>query len=498
MSYNRLVNLAAELEASLKEFLAAGLVDLHENDGRISFTSGLSWEVRGDGEKPLLHLWAERFNVTRRVLAITDQSEQRLVLAVERFGRAKPDRLEFLRPEFERGVRQVSREEFCGQLRALLAEQFPDDTVESLTISSDLEHSLSGNYARGLLRRGSLRFAVLAVPAGESSDTTDSCLTFGLLWLSRVRHSHAGGTIAGLRIILPKNTARTVVHRIGALDSRLVIDLYEHEPMLNVLEKIDPRSAGNVDTWLVPARESDSLLQRARQALNSIIDTEPKSISLHPAVQTREVWLRFRGLPFARWEEGRVYFGIGECRLELTTTSQPDLKQLLRDLAFYRHPLATDTRHALYRAQPERWLESLVREDVTRVDAVLDARFVYSQVLASSAGEHGILDLLTVTRSGRLAIVELKASEHIHLPLQAADYWLRVKKHLERGEITRYGYFPGVELQQIPPLVYLVAPALRFHPSTDELLKFLSPELEAVRVGLAESWRRGLRVVLRQ
>ncbi len=493
------MNLAAELEASLKEFLAAGLVDLHENGGRTSFECGLSWEVRGDGEKPLLHLWAERFNLTRRVLAITDYSEQHLVLAVERFGRAKPDRMEFVRREFERGARQLSREEFCEHLRALLAEQFPDDTVESLTISADLEHSLSGNYARGLLRRGSLRFAVLAVPAGESSDTIDNCLTFALLWLSRVRHSHTGGTIAGLRVILPKNTARTVAHRFGALDSRLPLDLYEHEPMLNVLAKIDPKSAGNVDTWLVPIREWKSLLQRARQALDCIIAAEPNSISLHPAVQTKEVWLRFRGLRFARWDDdGRVYFGIGECRRELTTISQQDLKQLVQDLARYRHPLATDTRHALYRAQPERWLESLVREDVTRVDAALDERFVYSQVFASIAGEHGILDLLTVTRSGRLAIIELKASEHIHLPLQAADYWLRVRKHLERGEISRYGYFPGVELQQIPPIVYLVAPALRFHPSTDELLKFLSPELEVVRVGLAESWRRGLRVVMRQ
>ena len=195
---------------------------------------------------------------------------------------------------------------------------------------------------------------------------------------------------------------------------------------------------------------------------------------------------------------GRIYFGIGECRRELTTTSQPDLKQLLQGLARYRRPLATDTRHVLYRAQPERWLESLVREDVARVDVALDARFVYSQVFASSAGEHGILDLLTVTRSGRLAIIELKASEHVHLPLQAADYWLRVKKHLQRGEISRYGHFPGIELQRAPPIVYLVAPALRFHPSTDELLKYLSPELEVVRVGLAESWRRGLRVVMRQ
>jgi hypothetical protein len=66
------------------------------------------------------------------------------------------------------------------------------------------------------------------------------------------------------------------------------------------------------------------------------------------------------------------------------------------------------------------------------------------------------------------------------------------------GDFSRYGYFPGIELQATPPVVYLVAPALRFHPSTDALLRFLSPELEIIRVGLAEHWRSGLRVVMRQ
>jgi hypothetical protein len=148
--------------------------------------------------------------------------------------------------------------------------------------------------------------------------------------------------------------------------------------------------------------------------------------------------------------------------------------------------------------QPERWLEGMVREDVTCIDAALDPRFVHTQVFANVGGAHGILDLLAVTRDGRLAILELKASEHIHLPLQAADYWLPVRRQLESGEIARYGYFSGIELQPAPPIVHLVAPALRFHPSTDELLKYLTPELEVVRVGLAESWRRGLRVVMRQ
>jgi hypothetical protein len=69
---------------------------------------------------------------------------------------------------------------------------------------------------------------------------------------------------------------------------------------------------------------------------------------------------------------------------------------------------------------------------------------------------------------------------------------------LEQGDLPRYGYFPGIELQAAPPLVYLVAPALRFHPATDRLLRMLTPQLDIVRVGLAEHWRRGLSVVLRQ
>jgi hypothetical protein len=492
------VEFSAELQASLQEFVSSGVVEVRESDGRVASFSGMSWEVRGSGEKPLLHLWSEQFNLTRRVLAITDHSEQRLALAVERFGRAKPDRLEFIRRDYERSARELSREEFRARHAQLLATQFPDEIVESLSISPDLEHSLSGNYARGLLRRGSSYVALLTVPDGESADTADNCLTFALLWLARTRQSTHRGTIATLRIILPKNAGRTVARRLPALAPHCPVELYEHDPALETLEKIDPRCAANLETWLVPHREAEALLDRARAALGAIVTLAPQAITLHPAAQSRQVWLRFRGLPFACWDDGRILFGIADPRKELSAVTHSALKRLLHDLEVHRHPLADDTRHALYRAQPERWLESLVREDVTRVDAALDPRFVYVQVFANAGGEHGILDLLTVTRSGRLAIIELKASEHIHLPLQAADYWLRIRRHLLNGEISRYGYFPAVELQHAPPLVYLVAPALRFHPTTDDLLRFLSPELEIVRVGLAESWRRGLHVVMRQ
>ena len=88
---------SAELEASLREFSASGAVEIRENGGRPAALDRLSWEIRGTPEKPLLHLWSEAYHLTRRVLAITDQSEHRLALAVERFGRLKPDRLEFVR-----------------------------------------------------------------------------------------------------------------------------------------------------------------------------------------------------------------------------------------------------------------------------------------------------------------------------------------------------------------------------------------------------------------
>jgi hypothetical protein len=47
-------------------------------------------------------------------------------------------------------------------------------------------------------------------------------------------------------------------------------------------------------------------------------------------------------------------------------------------------------------------------------------------------------------------------------------------------------------------LLFLVAPALHFHPASDAILQCLDPEIEIFRVGVSEYWRRGVKVVLRQ
>ena len=492
------MELAVELEASLREFAAGGPVEVRENGGRLAPLSVLSWEIRGAGERPLLHIWSDQYNLTRRILGITDHSEQRLALAVERFGRSKPDRIEFVRMEFERSARELSRAEFCERLRRILAAQFPDDAVESLTIAPDLEYTLSGSYARGVLRRGSSYAAFLAVAEGESADCVDNALTFGLLWLDRLRQSNCRGTASELRLILPRNAGSRVAQLVAALNSSVRTSLYELDSTRETVELIDPGSLSNLDFSIVPRRQSESLVAQARKELDAVVSIAPQAITLHPCLASREVFLRFRGFPFARWQEGRVFFATAESREEVTATTRPALKTLLHDLEVHRHPLAAETRHPLYRARPERWLEALVCLDITRLDPALDPRFVYSQVFANAGGEHGILDVLSVTRSGRLAILELKAAESVHLPMQAAGYWLRIRRHLDQGDFPRFGYFNGIQLQSAAPMVYLVAPALRFHPTTDTLLRNLSREMQVVRVGIAESWRLGIRVVLRQ
>ena len=54
------------------------------------------------------------------------------------------------------------------------------------------------------------------------------------------------------------------------------------------------------------------------------------------------------------------------------------------------------------------------------------------------------------------------------------------------------------ELADQPPLLLLACPALRVHPSTDTILRYLSPKIDVTLVALDERWRDELRVVFRK
>jgi hypothetical protein len=220
-----------------------------------------------------------------------------------------------------------------------------------------------------------------------------------------------------------------------------------------------------------------------------------------------EIAFRCHGLEFAKarlTHEPRsfrstteIVFGLGAEERTLDEANLPDFTRLINSIGEVRHAEGPRD-HTLWRMHSERWLESLVVKNIGAVDERLWQEHLYSQVPAFSAADRAMIDVLTVSRSGRLAVVELKADEDIHLPLQGLDYWSRVTWHHAREEFQKFGYFPGCELSAEKPLLFLVAPALHIHPTTDTLLRYLSPEVQWTVVAIDERWREGVNVVFRK
>ena len=193
----------------------------------------------------------------------------------------------------------------------------------------------------------------------------------------------------------------------------------------------------------------------------------------------------------------QLVFGIGGAESELNEEHREEFCSVVDLLLRTRQPNGPQN-HPLWRLHPERWLESLIIQDVTQIDERLQPTPVYSQVPAFSASDRAMIDVLGVTRQGRLAVLELKADEDVQLPLQGLDYWARVCWHHARGEFEQFGYFPERGLAPDPPLLIYVAPALHVHPATDTLLRYFSPAIEWMVVGIDEHWREAVRVVFRK
>jgi hypothetical protein len=312
--------------------------------------------------------------------------------------------------------------------------------------------------------------------------------------------------IEGLKLFVPHGTSALLRERMANLNRDAAKwSLHELNERDDTLVEIDCSDRGNVATRLVHVTDESAARERFAESIVHIQQILPNCeiAVLSPA----EIVFRWRGLEFARARLGAVpgsfasteeiVFGIcGEERV-LEKRSEYALIELANGLRETRHPYGQH-HHALWRLRPERWLESLVVRDVRVIDDRLDPSCCYSQVPAFSAADRAMVDVLATTRHGRLALIELKADEDIHLPLQGLDYWSRVEWHHARGEFARFGYFEGRELSNEKPLLLLVAPALHIHPATDTLLHYLSPEIEWEFLGVDERWREGVRVLFRK
>ena len=497
------------LTRTVQDFLseAAGAVVLE--DGAVAFDLAQSkYSISGDYNKCLLHLWSSERNTVRRVLDAEVKSGT-LRLFVQRLGQSRPSKLEICRERDRRSpsAKKAARASYEQKLRQALDRHFPGFAVTRLTTAVDLEKSFGPIYARGLLRQGQSAFAVLGVNASETQSSIDASLTFGILWLEACRHSSAAKfLVEGLNLFVPQGCSALVRERIANLNRAAAKwSLFELDERHDALTEIDCSDRGNVATRLVHAPNESAALERFADSIARIYSILPNCEVA--VLSAAELAFRWRGLEFARARMGaeaatfrskqEIVFGVGAEERVLEDSNFPFFLQLLTAIRDTRHPYGP-RQHPLFRLRPERWLESLVVADVSVIDERLQPRQLYSQVPAFSAADRAMLDVLTTTREGRLAVVELKADEDIHLPLQGLDYWSRVAWHHARAEFPRFGYFPDRELSPEKPLLYLVAPAFHVHPQTDVLLRYLSPEIEWEFVGIDEHWREGVKVVFRK
>lgn len=496
------------LASTLEGFLNEGNSAVVMEDGAVLFDLEHSkYSVSGESNKCVLHFWSEERNVVRRVLDVESKGES-LRVTVQKMGQVRPTRLEIRRERDPRTAssKRMARAMYERVLERVLRKNFPDMTLTQLSSAVDLEKSFGPIYARGMMGRGLSCYAVLGVNAQELQGSIDAALTFGILWLDVCRNTQTGRVVRGLKLFAPAGQAALLRERMAHLDRAAAIwELYELDQRFDELTQIEILDRGNVSTHLTHCLEDTDINARFGGPIALVRSMMPEAevVALSPA----EVAFRCYGLEFARAHltahpgsfhgVPELVFGSGPALKVLNDTNLAEFEGLIRSIGEVRH--ADGPKECRWwRLHPERWLESLVVKNVSALDSQLDPRWKYSQVPAFSASDRAMIDVLTVTREGRLAVLELKADEDIHLPLQGIDYWARVAWHHERGEFQKFGYFRGRELSPQEPLLVMVSPALRVHPATDTLLKYISPKVEWTLLGIDERWRKDFRVVFRK
>ncbi len=441
-----------------------------------------------------IEVWCEARSISRRILDIERHAIGVLDCTVQRFG-GKPGKLSFLdleRPQSAQRTLRGVRQSFSEQFHRMLSRQFPGWEISAVSCGMDLQRSFSPVYPRARVTRGTRQIAALA--CGNVQEES-AMLTFALLWHHHLCSQHEQGTHTSLCLFFPDSAGSLTSHRLRWLQEKGL------EPRLfrfndhGLAGEVDARDLGNLETRVnahyVPASltaDLSALLERLKQI---------EGVGYCPDLRG-SISVRCRGLEFARMENGRVLLGI-ETKRELSASHIQEVEQMAVEISRTGTSTAggpaPSVRRAAMQTFPERWIESSVRSNLAAIDASLLRDPVHGQVLTFAAGDRDLIDLLAVSSSGRLASLELKASEDIHLPIQALDYWMRVACHAEAGELSTL--FPGISLDNRPPRLLLVAPAICFHPSNAIVLRYFSPDIEVERIGINSDWGQNLKVVLR-
>ena len=504
-----------ELARSLEQFFSSHPRAALLEDGRVIFEmAAAQYSISADHGRCVLHLWSEERNMVRTVVALEARKET-LRIRVRRLGTQRPQSIEVVKDRDLRtpATRALSRTRYLQLLERLINRHFNEYKLEGLRSAMDLEHSFGPAYARGLLVRGQQCWALIGVNAEESQATIDGVLTLGILWLAYCREHNTGKRVCqGLKVLLPAGCGGVTRARMAWLNPELAQwELYEVGSS-DELVSIDTRDQGNLKMRLVHAFNPEAAVERAREGVAYVVRLLPPGMQSQVTVTARsanEVGISLYGLEFARVRQGfvagsfdrqaNVTFGAGPSETPLHEETEAGFTELMQRLFESRCPEGS-ARNPLFRLQPEAWLQSMLAGDLSRIDDCLGTDVVtYHQVPAFAGADRAMLDLLTITRASRLAILELKADEDLHFPLQGLDYWIRVHwLQQQPGELERNGYFPGTLLRPDSPLMYYVVPALRLHPSMETVLQHFSPAVPWTVVALNEAWRSEPKIIFRK
>jgi len=484
---------AGRLAQCIEEYLVDHPAAAMLEDGRVLFDMRFArYAVSESHGRCLLQLWSDERNLMRTVVEAQARASG-LRLLTRRMGVAKPQSLELV-PTSDRRTpttRDAARRNYQRLLERALTRSFIGSKVDGLRSAMDLEHSFGPAHVRGHLLKGVAAHAVIGVGEAESAVTIDGILTGGILWLDYCRKLADGRRhFGGLKIVVPAGAWRTTAERIAWLNHAAAdFQLFTLDQRSEELAPVDFRDTGNLESRLVHAFSAQAAIERCHAGIDRVLALVPpgakERLEIRPRSAT-EVGLLLHGLDFARVRhsasahsfahEDEVTFGAGANETPLTPENEALFRELSMRLFHSRYPNGSHT-NPLFRLQPERWLESRLRAAIAELLPSLRGDLLYSQVPALSSGDRGMLDLLTLDRNGRLAVIELKAEEDLHLPFQALDYWIRVRalnadrqpsagRSRPLSAFERQGFFSGAEVSPLPPRLLLAARPCAFIPPT--------------------------------
>lgn len=311
---------------------------------------------------------------------------------------------------------------------------------------------------------------LVAVVIGLLDDPPENILTYSLLWFYQLN-----------KLKTKRAEKLWIISNQGLKLAKLCSTL--HKEWQNKIRLFDSELVEQFDNFSETKKIKLTKPFKLNELVNKIISLAPEN------VQIKDKVLSFNGLPFAKFDSEKVWFGIENQKQTLDETNWDELTELIENLKIYRQTNSPNKHHIFYKLFPEAWLEAKLKNDISKLDENLILSPLHNQFRASSEQ----IDLLALRKDGRLVIIELKVSPNREHLFQALDYWQEIEKQRLAGNLR--GLFGEFEIVDAPSLIYLVAPHSCFHQDFNLLAQTVSEKLEISRFDLNENWREIIKVV---